>query len=56
MPTAPNLNGQIAKYIELEMRKYLDESVPMPAMMRMMAKQVKPEDIEAIAHFYASQK
>lgn len=56
MPTAPNLNGQIAKYLEMEMRKYQDDSVPMPAMMRMMAKQVKPEDLEAVAHFYASQK
>ncbi len=56
MPTAPNMNGQIAKYLEMELRKYQDDAVPMPAMMRMMAKQVKAEDIEAIAHFYASQK
>jgi sulfide dehydrogenase cytochrome subunit len=56
MPTAPNLNGQDAKYIELEMRKYQDDAVPMPAMMRMMAKQVKPEDLQAVAHYYASQK
>ncbi len=56
MPGTPNLNGQVARYIELEMRKYQDEAVSMPGMMRMIAKQVKPEDLEAIAHFYASQQ
>jgi len=57
MPGTPNLNGQLAKYIELELRKYKDEAFAMPSMMmRMAVKPIKDEDIPAIAEFYASQK
>lgn len=57
LPGAPNLNGQAAKYIELELHKYKDEAFAMPsAMMRMAVKAIKDEDIPAIAEFYASQK
>lgn len=52
----PKLNGQSAKYLELELRKYKDESFAMPAMMRMMVKPLKDEDLAAIAAYYASQK
>jgi sulfide dehydrogenase cytochrome subunit len=57
LPGTPNLNGQLAKYIELELLKYKDEAFAMPsAMMRMAVKSIKDEDIPAIAEFYASQK
>jgi sulfide dehydrogenase cytochrome subunit len=57
MPGTPNLNGQLAKYIELELLKYKDDAFAMPSMMmRMAVKAVKDEDIPAIAEFYASQK
>lgn len=57
MPGVPNLNGQTAKYIELELFKYKDESFAMPsAMMRMVVKPLKDEDIPAIAAYYASQQ
>ncbi len=56
MPGAPNLNGQWAKYLELEMLKYQDESFPMPAIMRGAMKALKAEDIAAAAAYYASQK
>lgn len=56
MPTAPNLNGQSAKYIELELHKYADDSFTMPAMMRSFAKSLSPEDMAAAAAYYASQQ
>ncbi len=57
MAGTPNLNGQMAKYIELELLKYKDESFAMPsAMMRMVVKPLKDEDIPAIAAYYASQQ
>lgn len=57
MAGTPNLNGQSAKYIELELHKYKDEAFAMPSMMmRMAVKSIKDEDIPAIAAFYASQK
>lgn len=57
LPSAPNLNGQLAKYIELELYKYKDDAFAMPSMMmRMAVKSVKDEDIPAIAEFYASQQ
>lgn len=52
----PKINGQWAKYLELELRKYKDDAFAMPALMRMMVKQIKDEDIPAIAAYYASQK
>jgi sulfide dehydrogenase cytochrome subunit len=56
-PTVPHLNGQWAKYLELEMMKYQDPAAAPPnPMMGMMMKKVKAEDIPAIAQYYASQK
>jgi len=52
----PKLNGQTAKYMELELMKYRDESVPMPSkMMRKVALKLKEEDLAAIAQHFASQ-
>jgi cytochrome subunit of sulfide dehydrogenase len=56
-PTTPRIGGQWAKYLELELMKYRDEKTAPPnPVMGMMAKSLKPEDISALAHFYASQK
>lgn len=52
----PKLNGQLAKYLELELVKYKDDAFAMPGMMRMMVKPIKDEDLAAIAAYYASQK
>jgi sulfide dehydrogenase cytochrome subunit len=53
----PNLNGQWAEYMELELLKYRDESVSMPdKKMRNAAKKLSEEEVKAAAAFFASQK
>jgi sulfide dehydrogenase cytochrome subunit len=52
----PKLNGQVAKYMEMELMKYRDESVTMPnKMMRKVAMKLKEEDLAAVAQYFASQ-
>jgi sulfide dehydrogenase cytochrome subunit len=53
----PNLNGQWAEYMELELLKYSDDAADMPnKQMRKVAKKLSEEDIKAVTEFYASQK
>ncbi len=52
----PNLNGQWAQYLELELMKYLDEAVDMPDTVRHFVKKLNAEDVPAVAEFYANQK
>ena len=53
----PNLNGQWAKYMELELMKYHDDEFTMPnKQMRKAAKKLDEAEMKAVAEFYASQK
>lgn len=53
----PNLNGQLARYLEMEALKYRDDSVAMPSkQMRNAAKKMSAEEVKAIAEFFAAQK
>lgn len=52
----PKLNGQWAKYLELELLKYRTDAVAMPhKKMRNNAKKLDEADVSAAAHFYAAQ-
>jgi cytochrome subunit of sulfide dehydrogenase len=52
----PGLNGQWAKYMELELMKYRDDGFNMPnKQMRKAAKKLDEADVKAVAEFYASQ-
>lgn len=52
----PKLNGQWAKYMELELMKYRTDSVKMPhKKMRNNAKKMDEADVAAAAKFYAAQ-
>lgn len=53
----PRLNGQWAKYLELEMAKYRADGFKMPhAKMTKNIRKMDAADIDAAAQFYASQK
>jgi sulfide dehydrogenase cytochrome subunit len=53
----PNLNGQWAQYLELELTKYREDAVKMPhKKMRANAKKLDAADVKAVAEYYASQK
>lgn len=53
----PNLHGQWSQYLQLEALKYRDDAFNMPnRQMVKAAKKLKPEEIKAVAEFYASQK
>ncbi|MFZ5483349.1 MAG: c-type cytochrome [Pseudomonadota bacterium] len=52
----PRLNGQWAKYLELELLKYRTESVLMPhKKMRNNAKKLDEADVAHAAQYYAAQ-
>jgi len=52
----PKLNGQWAKYMEMELMKYRNEAVKMPhKKMRGNAKKLADEDVSAAAQYYAAQ-
>lgn len=52
----PRLNGQWAKYMELELLKYRTESVAMPhKKMRNNAKKLDETDVANAAQYYAAQ-
>ena len=52
----PMLNGQWARYLELELLKYRTEAAKMPhKKMRNNAKKLDEADVAAVAHFYAAQ-
>lgn len=59
--SVPRVAGQWLRYLEIVMGEYLDPEIKMPdnAMVKMMKMQMtglKPEDITALANFYAGQK
>lgn len=52
----PKLNGQWARYLELELHKYRTESVPMPhKKMRNNAKKLDEADVGNVTKFFAAQ-
>lgn len=53
---APRINGQWAKYMELELQKYRSKEFKMPhRKMRKAANEAKPEDISAAARYFGAQ-
>ena len=53
----PRLNGQWAKYMELELMKYRDDAVKMThKKMRTNAKKLDEEGLKSAPEFFASQK
>ena len=52
----PKINGQWAKYLEMELMKYRNDAVKMPhKKMRGNAKKLADEDVAVAAQFYAAQ-
>lgn len=52
----PKLNGQWARYLELELMKYRTDAVAMPhKKMRTNAKKLDEADVSAAAHYFAAQ-
>jgi sulfide dehydrogenase cytochrome subunit len=52
----PHLNGQWAKYIEMELMKYREDAVKMPhAKMRKNAQKIGADDVKTAAEYYAAQ-
>lgn len=53
---APKINGQWAKYMELELEKYRDEGFKMPhRKMKKIVRKMKPADVPAAAHYFGAQ-
>jgi sulfide dehydrogenase cytochrome subunit len=51
----PRLSGQPVRYIESILTSYLDPKSSQPnEVMRMLVKGLTPQDVHALAHFYAS--
>lgn len=52
----PHLNGQWAKYLEMELMKYREDAVKMPhARMRKNAQKMGADDVKTAAEYYAAQ-
>lgn len=52
----PHLNGQWAKYLEMELMKYREDAVKMPhARMRKNAQKMGADDVKTSAEYYAAQ-
>jgi sulfide dehydrogenase cytochrome subunit len=56
--TLPRLAGQWLEYLQIQMREYKTREPRMaqPKLMRVMMDSLAPDDLTALAHFYASQK
>lgn len=53
---APKINGQWAKYMELELTKYRSGAFKMPhRKMKKAAHDMKPEEVSATSRYYAAQ-
>ena len=53
---APKINGQWAKYMELELEKYRAEDFAMPhKKMNKVVRKMKPGEIPAAAHYFGAQ-
>ena len=54
---APKINGQWAKYMELELEKYREDDFLMPhRKMKKTARKMKEGDVPAAAHYFGAQK
>ncbi len=52
----PHLNGQWAKYLEMEFMKYREDTVKMPhAKMRRNVQKMGADDVKTAAEYYAAQ-
>ncbi len=52
----PSLNGQWAKYMELELDKYRDDGFTMPhKKMTKVARKLSQEEVDAVAAYFAAQ-
>ena len=56
--TVPPLAGQWLSYLEIQLRDYRDlpDKMPAPSPMRKAIAKLSPDDLKALAHFYASQR
>ncbi|MGF1644132.1 MAG: c-type cytochrome [Thiotrichales bacterium] len=53
----PRIDGQVARYIELELLKYRDPAINLPhEKMRRNTSRLTEEEVVGLAHFYASQQ
>lgn len=53
---APKINGQWAKYMQLELEKYRDDGFMMPhRKMKKTARKMNQADVPAAAHYYGAQ-
>lgn len=53
---APKINGQWARYMELELEKYRSKEFKMPhRKMKKAAHEMKPADVSAAARYYGAQ-
>lgn len=53
---APRINGQWAKYMELELEKYREEEFSMPhRKMKKTVRRMKPAELPAAAHYFGAQ-
>jgi cytochrome subunit of sulfide dehydrogenase len=53
---APKINGQWAKYMELELEKYRDDGFKMPhRKMKKTVRKMKDADVPAAAHYFGAQ-
>jgi len=53
---APRINGQWAKYMELELEKYREEEFTMPhRKMKKTVRKMKPAEVPAPAHYFGAQ-
>jgi sulfide dehydrogenase cytochrome subunit len=53
---APIMAGQWLKYLQIQMDEYLSGKRKMSEKMAEKVKPLSPDDMDAIAHFYASEK
>jgi cytochrome subunit of sulfide dehydrogenase len=54
---APRINGQWAKYMELELEKFRSPDFKMPhRKMRKAANEMQPDDVSAVAGYYGAQQ
>lgn len=53
---APKINGQWAKYMELELEKYREEEFEMPhRKMKKIVRKMKPAEVPAASHYFGAQ-
>ena len=54
---APKINGQWAKYMELELEKYRDDGFQMThRKMKKIIRKLKPDEVPAVSEYFGAQK